>query len=63
MSCKLVKFHTRTKAGVFVGYRRPPQPRLNLPLMIMGNTLHVLPVNCWFSRTLRLFRRTGKVLP
>ena len=63
MTCRLVKFQTRTPLGVFVGYRRSKEPRLNLPLMIMGETLHMLPVNCWFSRALRLFRRTGKVAP
>ena len=36
---------------------------LDVRRLIDSGTIIVMPVNCWFSRTLRLFRREGRVFP
>ena len=36
---------------------------LNIHRLLLGGSIIPLPVNCWFSRALRMFRREGRLTP
>jgi hypothetical protein len=57
MTCRLIKKLMPNKAE-----SSPMQKAvLDVRRLIDSGAIIVMPVNCWFSRTLRLFRREGRV--
>ncbi len=62
MTCRLTKTSIKTALGTFYGFKREPEPRLHIDRLLHSGAIKAMPVNCWLSRTLRLFRREGRVM-
>ena len=59
MTCRLIKKMLPRKAE-----SSPLQKAvLDVRRLVDSGAIVIMPVNCWFSRTLRLFRREGRVFP
>ena len=38
-------------------------PPLDVYRLLQSGAITAMPINCWFSRALRLFRRLGRIFP